>query len=144
MKQFQKDIKTTKEKIENSKIEVKKINKLKKDKKELEQKLSIIKDMKLKQTGPAPLLNTIANVIPEKIWLTSLSSQDNRIILEGMSLTANSIAYFMKNLENTSYFSNIELDNITQTIISTKKIKKFKITCNSVAHHEKKEKKDNS
>jgi len=127
---LQNQITTTKVQIENSKIEVEKINNLKKDKKKLEKKLDLIKDMKSRQKGPSNLLNDIAKIIPENVWLTSLSSKGPQLSLEGMSLTANTIAHFMKKLESAADLEQIELDKITQTTVADKKIKKFKITCN--------------
>ena len=122
-------INTVKQEIESSKVKVDEINKLKQDKKKLEKKLNLIKDMKSRQKGPANLLSAISRIIPEEVWLTSLSTKGYQLILEGMSLTANSIAHFMKNLESTTELNQIELDKITQTTIVDKKIKKFKITC---------------
>ena len=127
---LQNQITSTKVQIENSKIEVEKINKLKKDKKKLEKKLDLIKDMKSRQKGPSNLLNDIAKIIPENVWLTSLSSKGPQLSLEGMSLTANTIAHFMKKLESAADLQQIELDKITQTTVADKKVKKFKITCN--------------
>ena len=122
-------INTVKQEIESSKVKVDEINKLKQDKKKLEKKLNLIKDMKSRQKGPANLLSAISRIIPEEVWLTSLSTKGYQLILEGMSLTANSIAHFMKNLESATELNQIELDKITQTTIVDKKIKKFKITC---------------
>ena len=127
---LQEQITSTKLQIENSKIEVEKINNLKKDKKKLQQKLDLIKDMKCRQKGPSKLLNEIAKIIPENVWLTSLSSNGPQLSLEGMSLTANTIAHFMKTLESTADLQQIELDKITQTTVADRKVKKFKITCN--------------
>lgn len=122
----------TKRQIENSKVKVEQINQLKKDKESLERKLNLIKDMKSKQKGPASILNDIASYIPEKVWLTSLSSKTDEVSLEGMSLTENSIAHFMENLEGKAKLFNIELDKIIQTASDDKKVKKFKITASII------------
>ena len=119
-----------KKQIASSKITINEIDKLKKDKKDLEQKLELIADMKAKQRGPITILQSISQSIPEKVWLVSLISKGDRITMEGMSLTANSIAQFMKNLESTAMLSQIELDRVSQSTRDKQKVKQFKITCN--------------
>ena len=126
---LQDQINATKIQIQNSEIKVEKINNLKKSKKNLEKKLNLIKEMKSRQKGPSNLLNDIAQIIPENVWLTSLSAKGSKLGLEGISLTANNIAHFMKKLEGFADLEQIELDKITQTNVADKKVKTFKINC---------------
>ncbi len=126
---LQSQISETKRQIETAQDKVKKIDKLKEEKKELDKKLALIKDLKSKQKGPAPLLNQISLIIPDAIWLSSLSTKGNQLALEGMSLTANNVADFMKSLENTNVLTQIELDKTEQESMADKKVQKFKVTC---------------
>ena len=125
----QSQISETKRQIETTQVKVKKLDKLKEEKKELEKKLGLIKDLKSRQKGPAQLLNQISLIIPDAIWLSSLVTKGNQLSLEGMSLTANNVADFMKNLEKTNALTQIELDKTEQESIADKKIQKFKVTC---------------
>ncbi|MGA1874003.1 MAG: PilN domain-containing protein [bacterium] len=126
---LQRQLTEIKKQIDSSKVTISEIDKLKKDKKDLEQKLGLIADMKAKQKGPITILQGISQSIPEKVWLTSLISRSNQITMEGMSLTATSIAQFMKNLESIAMLSQIELDRVSQAASDKQKIKQFKITC---------------
>lgn len=130
---LQRQISETKRQIETSNIQIDKIKKLKEEKKEVERKLNIIKELKSRQKGPAPLLNQLSLIIPDEIWLSSLSSKGSQLSLEGMSLTANNVADFMKSLENTGLLRQIELDKTEQQAIAdNKKVQSFKIICNLV------------
>ncbi|MCL6584489.1 MAG: PilN domain-containing protein [bacterium] len=130
---LQRQISETKRQIETSNIQIDKIKKLKEEKKEVERKLNIIKELKSRQKGPAPLLNQLSLIIPDEIWLSSLSSKGSQLSLEGMSLTANNVADFMKSLENTGLLRQIELDKTEQRAIAdNKKVQNFKIICNLV------------
>lgn len=120
----------TRREIEISKVEVEKVKKLKEEKKEVEKKLGLINDLKSKQRGPAPLLNQISLAIPDEIWLSSVSTKQNQLSLEGMSLTANNVANFMKTLENINVLTEIELDKTVQKTVYDKKVQHFQITCN--------------
>ena len=95
----------------------------------MEKKLGLIKELKSKQKGPAPLLNQISLIIPDEIWLSSLSTKGDQLTLEGRSLTANNVADFMKNLENTRALTQIELDKTEQESVADKKVQKFKVIC---------------
>lgn len=132
----------TKRQIESSKVKIAEIDKLKKDKKDLEQKLNLIKEIKTKQRKSVSILEYIAQYLPEKVWLTSLSVKGQQVDVEGMSLTANCVAIFMKNLESTAKFLQVELDKITQSTSADKKIKSFKINCQLIEDSENQGKKD--
>lgn len=129
IKNMQSQISETKREIETAQVKIKKIDKLKEEKKELEKELGLIKDLKSKQKGPAPLLNQISLIIPDEIWLSSISTKGNQLALEGRSLTANNVADFMKGLENTKSLTQIELDKTEQESMADKKVQKFKVTC---------------
>jgi len=126
---MQSQISETKRQIETAQVKVKKIDTLKEEKKELEKKLNLIKELKSRQQGPASLLNKISLVIPDEIWLSSLSEKGSQLALEGRSLTTNNVADFMKNLEKTKALSQIELDGTEQESLADKKVQKFKVTC---------------
>lgn len=142
VKALQDQICETKRQIESSKVKIAEIDKLKKDKKDLEQKLNLIKDIKTKQRKSVAILEDIAQYLPEKVWLTSLSVKGTQVDVEGMALTANCVALFMKNLESTAKFLQVELDKITQSSSADKKIKSFKIICQLIGDSENQGKKD--
>ena len=117
---FQSQISEAKQQLETAQVKVKKIDKLKEEKQELEKKMGLIKELKSKQKGPATLLNQISLIIPDEIWLSSLSTKGDQLTLEGMSLTANNVANFMKSLENTRALTQIELDKTEQESMADK------------------------
>lgn len=81
---------------------------------DLQKKLDVIELLKKGKTGPVRILDELSTVIPKKVWLTSLTEQGNQLRMSGMATDNKEIAVFMKNLENSRFFSNVTLITITQ------------------------------
>ena len=122
-------IQETRKQIEDSKMDLKKIEKLKKDKAILENKINIIHSLREKQAGPFRMLEQLSLAIPEKVWLDSLVNQQNSLRFEGMAPSYNAVSEFMRKVGESPYFINIELENIQQTMIKGNKFHRFRITC---------------
>jgi len=78
----------------------------------LEQKLQVIRTLKLNKTGPVHLLDELALRIPEKLWLTALDQIDKKATIEGISINNEVIATFMSRLEESKYFTEVYLVSI--------------------------------
>lgn len=75
----------------------------------LQKKVDLISQLKESQQGPVHILDEISLKLSEDLWLTSLVDQDGLVTLQGYSLSHEGIASFMKSLEGSHYFSNVEL-----------------------------------
>ena len=77
----------------------------------LEQRINIIQELENKKTGPVRLLNTVVNTIElsEHLWLTSFSSQDNRVSMNGVADSVNTVADFITNLKRSGQFKSVEI-----------------------------------
>jgi type IV pilus assembly protein PilN len=70
--------------------------------KQINSKLSIIKDLEKGKTGPVYLLSDIANAVPkDKLWLTSIKENKGTLSLSGTAMDNETVSLFMKNLKNT-------------------------------------------
>ncbi len=114
--------------IESSKVDIKKIEQLKKDKTALESKISIIASLREKQNWPVHILDELSSSTPDHIWLYSFINQEDTIKIEGITPSYNAVSDFMRKLDNSPYFTEIELLNIQQNIIRDKSFHKFKIS----------------
>jgi type IV pilus assembly protein PilN len=101
------------------------IEKFKQQKKELEKKLDIIKELNAKKTGPVSILDQLSLMIPEKAWITSLNNSGNSITLDGVAIDNPTIAAFMKSLQASPYFQGVELVLTQKEATNTK----FTIKC---------------
>lgn len=77
----------------------------------LEQRIDIIEELQNKKTGPVRLLNTVVNTVglSEHLWLTSFSSKDDRVSMNGVADSVNTVADFITNLKRSGRFKSVEI-----------------------------------
>lgn len=100
-----------------------------KKKADLEQKLGILKTLKDGKSGPVHLLDELSAALPEKIWLTKFSEKNGSINLAGVADSEKTVAVFMRSLDISSYYKNIELSVTEQTKVGDRKMQKFTLGC---------------
>jgi type IV pilus assembly protein PilN len=82
--------------------ELQEIKELENKIKEINSKLSVIKDLEKGKTGPVYLLSDIADAVPkDKLWLTSLKESQGTLSLSGTAMDNETVSLFMKRLKNT-------------------------------------------
>ena len=86
------------------------VDKFKDQKKELQDKLDIITTLDHARSGPVRVLDELSSSIPERIWLTSITTRGTAIRLEGQSLDTGVVADFLRLLNASAYFRNVDLD----------------------------------
>ncbi|SEA65197.1 type IV pilus assembly protein PilN [Desulfuromusa kysingii] len=96
---------------------------------ELENKLEILKKLKDGKSGPVHLLDELSAALPEKLWLTKFSEKSGQINLSGVADNENTVAEFMRNLDASPYYKNIELSVTEQTKAGERKMQKFTLNC---------------
>jgi len=82
----------------------------KKTKSALEGKLGVIKGLEDARNGPVRILDELSNHTPDRLWLTSLTTKGNSITLQGESLDTGVVADFLRNMNGSKYFVNVDLD----------------------------------
>jgi type IV pilus assembly protein PilN len=65
---------------------------------QLQQRVSIIEDLRRGQSVPVQMLDHVSRSIPDLLWLTSLEQKDQAVNLEGRTTTLISLADFVANL----------------------------------------------
>ncbi len=100
-----------------------------KKKADLEQKLAVLQTLKEKKSGPVHLLDELSAALPEKLWLTKFSEKGGQINLAGVADSENTVAAFMRNLDSSPYYKNIELSVTEQTKAGDQKMQKFTLKC---------------
>ena len=95
------------------------VAKIKKDLKVLEEKLEIVSSLKKQREKQLILFDGMTDlIIPGRMWLQSFKTDKNNVMIKGIAFDNLTIADFMKELEKSSLFSNVDL--------KTAKMKKFK------------------
>lgn len=126
----EKDAKVQKQKeIEQLKKTIGEVDRFKKLQEELKNKLSVLDKLKEGKTGPVMILDELARAVPEKLWLTSFKESGGNVTLTGIGVDEETVANFMRRLEESHLFQKVELLVIEQTKLGDSKLNKFNISC---------------
>jgi len=86
------------------------IAKFKTRKQHLQDKLDVIESLERARNGPVRVLDEISSRVPDRLWLTSISTKGTEIRLEGKSLDTGVVADFLRSLNDSAYFKNVDLE----------------------------------
>ncbi len=106
-----------------------KINKAKANKKILQEKLNIIDTLNLNRTRPIQIMSLLATKIPEKMWLKSLDKKNEKLTIQGVALDDETIANFMKELQQSKIFTSVELVVTERVNVQKLNLKQFTMVC---------------
>ncbi|MCE5195021.1 MAG: PilN domain-containing protein [Nitrospiraceae bacterium] len=95
--------------IAELKKKIKEVENYESQKKLLEQKTNVIKDLKKNQSLPAKILSEINNTIPQGVWITALSISGANINISGAGFTNDDIINYVDNLKKSQLFTDIYL-----------------------------------
>jgi type IV pilus assembly protein PilN len=128
---------STKEEITKSEAEIQelkskigKINDLKKLKEEVKKKLDVLDMLRKGKFGPVHRLMTLSDSTPDKLWLTKYAENGTSVSIAGVAHNEDLIASFMRSIEASSDYANVELIVSEQTEIAGTKVKKFELKMN--------------
>ena len=106
------------------------IKKLEADKKELENKIGIIKKLKKESSLTVHVLDEVSRKLDStRMWLTSLDQQGNSLTLTGKALDNKTIAEFMDNLDASPFISDVNLSDSSLTKVAGQDLKAFSLQC---------------
>lgn len=105
------------------------IENVKKLKDEVKKKLDVLSQLRKEKTGPVRRLATLSDAIPERLWLTKYTESGANVSIGGIALDEDLIAAFMRNLQGSADYTNVELVVSEQTDVGGVKAKRFDITC---------------
>ncbi len=99
-----------------------------KQKEEIETKLSVIRGLERARSGPVHMLDELATRVPDRLWITRLrATADGQIELEGMSLDNERVADLLTRLEESPYFDSVELEGTEFEERSGLKLARFEV-----------------
>ncbi len=110
------------------------MKRLEKTKKDLENKISIIKQLKRDSSVTVHILDEVAHKVDSKrMWLKSLKQQGQSLSLTGVALDNRTVAQFMDALKESPYISGVNLSNASLTKVSGRDLKSFSLACSVVS-----------
>jgi len=108
---LQKEIKTLKEKKEAAQI-----------------RLTLLQNLEKERHGPIRLMEVLSTTLPvNQLWLTILRENGPEIRIDGMCLSNEILAEYMKRLESSLLFSQLDLVQSTQAVYKDLKVKHFSL-----------------
>jgi type IV pilus assembly protein PilN len=123
-------------KIEEQQIEIKRLEKIIGEVKELEvqkarllSQLGVIEKLEKGKRGPVRVLDEMSNGIPKRVWITSFKEQSGSLTLEGSAIENADISEFMRSLQKSIYFTDIQLKFTQSDVRDSVAIYIFRIEC---------------
>ena len=106
------------------------IKKLEEDKKLIENKINVIKELKKSSALTVHVLDEIANLTPTKrVWLKTLEQKGTALKLNGMALDNQTVATYMDQLKTSKYIADVTLESSSQEQFAGSKLKSFALIC---------------
>lgn len=90
------------------------------DERSVRTKLEVVTQLLENRNLPAKMLMQIAQVIPQEVWLTSLSLTSEKVVLGGGTPGHNEVSDFIKALSGTAYFADVTLKGIQENTTASK------------------------
>jgi type IV pilus assembly protein PilN len=115
------------EQIKRYEPQIKQVEEYKKKKEQIQAKLDVIEGLEKSRSGPVHMLDELATLAPERLWLTHLTSDKTELRLDGVSLDNEIVASFLTALSQSPYFGRVELDTTVLEQMGSLKVNSFKI-----------------
>lgn len=96
-------------------------------KKAVQKRLDVIATLRMEKDLSVHVLDEISNLILDQVWLQSINTTGNRLTLSGTASSNDEVARYMRSLEKSPYFANIELTRIAQKTEAGLSLKSFDI-----------------
>ena len=133
------DISRVKHEITLYKSKANRVTEIQKILKNLEHKLNVISGFKSLRRDPILLLDEMTQlVVPERMWITSLSTKGGQVVLKGVAFDNQTVADFMIRIEGSYLFSGVDLKSLQLKGIKDAKVKSFELICRKKVQKEKK------
>lgn len=108
------------------------VNQFKKRQEALRAKLDVLEKLKEARVGPLYIMDALYEALPEKLWVTKLQLTNNRASISGIGVNEETVAKFMRSLEDSDFFEGVEL-RVTKQIVQDKiKFQQFDLACNTI------------
>jgi len=125
-------------KIEESalKVKIKELREIERRQEQIRDKLKILHNLSFGRYNPVVILDEINRIIPEGVWLTDLEEQDggtdqaSTIMIKGATTSIFRVADFLKKLEESLFFTNIQLNYARKDKGDEREIITFEIVSN--------------
>lgn len=99
----------------------------------LAKRMQLIEQLQRSRNTTATIFSELVTHTPEGIRLTYLSRVDNTLLIEGKANSNNRLSTFIRNLNDSIYFTSPELSSVTATKPFSQAMSEFRLTI-SLSH----------
>lgn len=71
---------------------------------QLQQRVTLIEQLRKGQTAPVHLLDEVSRSVPDRLWLTGLTQQGASFTIDGQTTSLTALSDFVTNLESSPWF----------------------------------------
>src|SRR3954462_5318248 len=96
LRSLDKQIARTKSEIAQLEKTIGEVKSIKEDKKALEDKLKILDTLKKGRTGPVKVMDELATIIPQKVWLNDYTESGGTVTMQGSASSYEDLSAFSK------------------------------------------------
>lgn len=75
----------------------------------LQQRVTLIEQLRRGQSGPVHVLDEISKALPDRLWLVTMGQRDTLFTIEGRTTSLTGISDFVSNLEASPWFRGVEI-----------------------------------
>jgi type IV pilus assembly protein PilN len=123
------DITENKKEIDRLKTLIAEGQRFKKEKEDLERRVTAIDAVARKQTRPVYLLDNFVDAVPRDLWITRMEERGNQLRLAGTTYSSTVLADFMANLRASGKFADVDLVESRQDLSKPVRTITFEVTC---------------
>ena len=80
------------------------VNQFEERKARLQERVTLIEQLRRGQSGPVHLLDEVSRAVPEMLWLTQLEQKGADVMIEGRCTSLTSLSDFVDNLARSGWF----------------------------------------
>ena len=125
----ERDIADNRKEIDRLKLLIAEGQRFKREKEDLERRVSAIESVNRRQTRPVYLMDAFADTLSKDLWITRLEERGQVIRVAGVSYSSTALADFMANLRATGKFKDVDLVESRQDLTKPVRTITFEVTC---------------
>ena len=121
------EIAKTQQRLKELEKIIEEINKFEAQREALEQKLAVIAKLEKEQQLPVHLLDEIYLTLEDDLWLKNFQEGNNDITIAGTALSNPVVSDYLRNLQNSEYFDDVELVVSQRRTVGSQTVREFQI-----------------
>jgi len=129
VRRLDREITESEREIERLKVIIAEGQRFKREKEELERRVSTIETVARNQTRPVYLLDAVPDTLPRGLWLTRMEEKGQQLRFAGTTYSSTALSDFMANLKASGKFKEVDLIESRQDLTKSPRTITFEVAC---------------